>query len=730
MKKGIKNKSIDLQYMVKTASIKICCFFLLLPAIGLIESHAQSQTKNYATLVNTLIGTEGRVVDINQKHFEAGFTFPGAAYPFGMVQLTPVTSFFDAKRGFVINQLSGAGCAHMSNLPTLPVKGLVTSSPADMKNMLATHVVKDAIAGYYRADWNGINTELTVTQRTGMAQFQFPEYNGVNSVMIGTGINATTIEDASARIIDNRSFEGYADGGSFCRASNKVGYKVYFYGMFSDDAIETGVWEKDKLGKGKNNAGGENSGVYFSFKNKRTVTYKIGVSYVSIKNAKENLLKENNGFNLDRVKKQAINEWNKHLGLIGVSGGARDQTVQFYTHLYHALLHPNIFNDVNGEYAGADGKIHVSKKPYYTSFSNWDTYRTQIQLLSMLFPERVSQMVQSLITFAEQSGGGFPRWVLANTETGVMLSDPTPIIVANAYAFGARNFDHKKALQIMRNGAENPGVKSQDKETRPLLEQYLKTGFIPPFLMLEYNSSDYAIGQFAKQALNKTDIYKKYLERSRKWETLYNPENRWIQIRDTNGSWGPIGNGWVEGTYKNFFWMVPHDLEKLIDTKGGKAFAEKRLDSFFVRLDANYAQDWFASGNEPDIHAPWIYNWTDAPYKTQQVVKRIIREQYQNAADGMPGNDDLGTLGAWYVFASIGMYPMIPGVGGFTINGPAFQNIKIKLPGGVLKITGGSLEKPYIKGIRVNKKQYSKYWMPFDAIKSGARIDYKLSGEK
>lgn len=686
--------------------------------------------QNYAAIVNTLIGTEGKRVNIKERHFEAGFTFAGAAYPFGMVQFTPVTSFFDAKRGFVINQLSGAGCAHMGNLPTLPVYGPVTVSPGGMQNMQKSSGVKTAIAGYYNADINGVNTELTVTPRSGMARFGFSSGNSISSIVVGTGINSTTITDAAVKIINKRRFEGYADGGSFCRAGNKVAYKVYYVAEFSADAWETGVWEGPQLFKNKNTASGENSGVYFSFRNKKALTYKIGVSYVSIANARQNLLTENNGFNFDAVKTKAINEWNKYLHAIEVSGGTQNQIVQFYSHLYHALLHPNIFNDVNGQYMGADGKVHVGKRKYYTSFSNWDTYRTQIQLLSMLFPQRVSDMVQSLLTFAEQSGGGFPRWVLANTETGVMLSDPTSIIVSNAFAYGARNFNHEKALQIMLNGAENPGVKSQDKETRPLLGQYLKTGFIPPFLMLEYNSADYAIAQFAKQALNRNDIYERYLERSKKWKALYNPETRWIQIRDVNGNWGPLSNGWVEGTYKNYFWMVPHDINALIDTIGGKGFAEKRLDTFFVKLDANYSQDWFASGNEPDIHAPWIYNRVNAPYKTQCIVKRILKKQYQNAADGMPGNDDLGTLGAWYVFAAIGMYPFIPGVGGFEINGPSFENIKLKLPGGDVKITGGALQKPYITGMSINGKKYNKYWLAFNDIKQGALIEYSLSDEK
>ena len=469
--------------------------------------------------------------------------------------------------------------------------------------------------------------------------------------------------------------------------------------------------------------------MYFTFdlKNKKEVLYKIGVSYVSVENARENLRTENPAWNFAAVKQSAADKWNRYLGKIEVKGKNEDRISQFYTHLYHSLIHPNVCSDVNGEYMGSDNKVYKSERNYYTSFSNWDTYRTQTQLMAMLAPDVTSDIVMSHQLFAIRSGGGFPRWVLANIETGIMQGDPTPVLIANAYAFGARNYDTRSILKTMRYGAEVPGANSQGVLTRPGLEQYLEKGYYDASAMLEYTSSDFAIGRYALQACNDEPVCNYYTNRAMKWKNLYDKETNWLRSRNEDGSWKNPGDDWRESTYKNYFWMVPYDLDGLLQIIGGKQEGEKRLDELFRRLDASYGDEWFASGNEPSFQIPWIYNWVGAPYKAQHIIRKVLNEQYNSRLDGLPGNDDLGSMGAWYVFASIGLFPEIPGVGGFSINSPVFPEIVLHLANGDLVIKGGDEKKEYIQGLKINGKKSDSTWIDWNDIKNGGTLDYSLS---
>ena len=682
---------------------------------------AQVAATDYAHQVNTLIGTKG-------VGLASGYLYPGATYPFGMVQFTP--SYFSKRSGFVINQLSGAGCEHMGNFPTFPVKGKLKMSPNNILDYRINVTEEKGHAGYYEATvQESIKARLTVTERTGMAHHEYPEDQQFGTVIIGGGISATPIEQAAIVITAPNRCEGYAEGGNFCGLNTP--YKVYFAAEFDTDALEFGIWKRDELKPNTTFAEGEYSGVYFTFdvNKKKNIQYKIGVSYVSVENAKENLKAENSGWNFAQIQNQAETKWNHYLGMIEVEGTNPDRTTQFYTHLYRSFVHPNVCSDVNGEYMGADFRVHKSRSKHYTSFSNWDTYRTQIQLLAMLDPEVTSDIVISHQLFAEQSGGSFPRWVMANIETGVMQGDPSSILVSNAYAFGARNYDPKPLFKIMRKGAEEPGAKSQNEETRPGLKQYLEKGYYNASIQLEYTSADFAIGQFALHAVGDEFASWRYFHFARSWKNLYNPETGWLQSRHPDGSWKSLGEDFRESTYKNYFWMVPYNIAGLVDIIGGKAEAEKRLDEFFNRLDAGYNDAWFASGNEPSFHIPWVYNWIGRPYKAQEVINRVLNEQYSSKIDGLPGNDDLGTMGAWYVFACIGLYPEIPGVGGFTVNTPIFSSVKIHLKKGDIVIKGGSEKNIYIHSMRLNGKPYDSTWIDWDELSNGATIDYGTSSK-
>jgi predicted alpha-1,2-mannosidase len=695
--------------------------FLLIVLLFIVMGGKIGAQEDYAHLVNTLIGTKG-------VGLASGYLYPGATYPFGMVQFTP--SYFSKSSGFVINQLSGAGCEHMGNFPTFPLKGKLKISPDNILNCRVNVSEETGHAGYYEARvQDDIKAMLTVTERTGMAKYEFSVDQKYGTVIIGAGIAATAISQAAVAITAPNKCEGYAEGGYFCGV--RTPYKVYFVAEFDTDAVESGTWKQDKLNCGATFAEGKNSGVYFTFdvSKNRDVQYKIGVSYVSVENARENLKAENSGWDFSVIQRLAETKWNQYLSKIEVKGTNTNRFVQFYTHLYHSLIHPNVCSDVNGEYMGADFKVHQSRSKQYTSFSDWDTYRTQIQLLSMLDPEVASDVVISLQSFAEQSGGSFPRWVLANIETGIMQGDPTSIVVSNAYAFGARNYDPKPLFAIMRKGAEQPDAKSQDVETRPGLKQYLEKGYYNASVQLEYTSADFAIGQFALHAVGDEFASGRYFYVARSWENLYSLQTNWLQSRNEDGSWKPLSEDFRESTYKNYFWMVPYNLSGLIHIIGGKAKAEERLDEFFTRLNAGYSDAWFAAGNEPSFHIPWVYNWVGCPYKTQKVVNRILNEEYSSQANGLPGNDDLGTMGAWYVFACLGIYPEIPGVGGFAVNTPIFSCVKIHLKKGDIIMHGGSEKNIYINSMKVNGKAFDKAWLDWDLLSNGAVIDYKTSSK-
>ena len=675
--------------------------------------------QHLSKVVDTQIGSEG-------SGLGCGYNFVGATYPFGMVQLTP--SFFSPQKGFVINQLSGAGCPHMGNFPVLPLAGPLNVSPNNMDGFKKYKSINKAHAGFLSLEMSDLTiADLTVSERSGIANFNFDKNTKIGTVVIGSGVSSTNVRNAMINITSDSSCEGFAEGGDFC--GSQTNYKIYFAVEFNRSSISEGTWANNSLFDGVNKSSGKNSGAYFSFDTTKNseVTYRISISYVSIDNAKANLKASRIEGGINAYKKNAESAWDSSLAKIKIESPNNDRKTQFYTHLYHSLIHPNIVSDINGEYIGADYRVHKTKlEDQYSSFSVWDTYRTQAQLLAMLYPRKSSDMMQSLVDFATQSGG-YGRWILANVETGIMQGDPTPTLISNSFAFGATNFDLKTAYEYMNQGATIPKLRSQDHEIRPYLKEYIRDGHTFSSMMLEYTTSDFAIGQFAFQAIgNKADAFY-FIERSQNWKNIYNPENKWLNSRYPNGKWKDIKHDWREATYKNYFWMVPYNIKGLIDTIGGSKVAVKRLDNFFERLDASYEDPWFAAGNEPDFQTPWIYNWTDDCYKTSEVIHRVFNEMYTSKPTGLPGNDDLGTMGAWYVFASMGIYPMIPGVAGFSVNTPQFEKVTVNLPKGRLTINGGSSENPYINSLKINGKKYESTWVEWDIIKNGCVIDFESS---
>ena len=678
--------------------------------------------QQYYNYVDTKIGSKG-------TGLACGYNFVGPTYPFGMVQFTP--SFFSPNRGFVITQLNGAGCSNMGNFPILPISGKLNVSPNDMNGYEKYEKIRNSTAGHLSLSMkDNIDVDLTVSKRSGVAKFDFSE-SALGTLVVGSGINSsesTKIKDAYIKITSPNSVEGYTQGGDFC--GTEINYKIFFAAEFSHDAIECGTWKDKKIFQ-KKLMKGKNSGAYFTFNTSidKDIVYQIAISFVSIENAKENLRSEKQFADFDFCKKETQKIWDKNLSKIIIKSNSKDKLTQFYTHLYHSMIHPNIVSDINGEYMGADYNIKRVEKgrDHYSSFSVWDTYRTQGQLVAILFPKESSDMMESLVNFAKEAGG-YGRWILANIETGIMQGDPTPILISNSYAFGGDDFDVESAYKYMKKGALQLRLKSQKQEIRPYLNEYINYGHTFASMSLEYCSSDFAIAQFAKNAMSNNVDYLFFKKRSQNWKNLYNPKTKWLNSRYPNGVWKDKTHDWREGTFKNYFWMVPHNLSTLIDTIGGNDFAEKRLDSLFTRLDADYHQDWFAAGNEPDFQVPWIYNWIKKEQKTNDVINRIIDEMYSSEEDGLPGNDDLGTMGAWYVFASLGLYPLIPGVGGFSTNIPQFVESKITLGNGnILNISKDDANGKFLNKMELNKAPLESSWVSWSKIKFGGEMKFFTS---
>jgi predicted alpha-1,2-mannosidase len=469
------------------------------------------------------------------------------------------------------------------------------------------------------------------------------------------------------------------------------------------------------------------------------VLFKVGLSYVSVANARANLAAENPGWDFDGVRASAHATWNNMLNQIQVSGGASTDTHIFYTALYHALLQPNTFSDVNGQYRGFDQRIHTdTSHTQYANFSGWDIYRTQIPLIAMIAPKQVSDMMQSLVVDA-QEGGGLPRWSLANIDTGLMVGDPAAAILAEGLAFGADAFDTEAALRMLVRGATRPGVGAPGAQERPGLAQYLRLGYVPlsanvgapTATSLEYYTADYAIACFAAR-IGDTATAQTFAARASRWSRLFNPATGFIQPRTNDGAFvgnGASVDGFIEGTSSQYTWMIPFDAGDLIARMGGRAHAEQRLDAYLAKINSGPRETQAWMGNEVSFGAPWLYDYMGAPWKTQAAVRRVMNALFKNSPTGLPGNDDLGTMSAWYVWAALGLYPLIPGRAGFVLGSPLFPRVTLMLGGHRVSIVanGASQKAPYVQQLLVDDSSYSAQWLPLSTLTDATMLTYTLA---
>jgi predicted alpha-1,2-mannosidase len=764
----------------KSLSAFLALFFSLAPTVCAqtrasrgrgSKQRATARATDLTRYVNTFIGTANSPLPDYLGGNSSGNTFPGATLPFGMIQWSPDTEkgfgkdergsylYADsAIRGFSLTHLSGPGCPVFGDVPIMPVVGEVSTSPTtEPDRYLAnfSHANEKASPGFYEVALDtGVRVRLTVTERTGHAVFTYPKGSDA-TLVFNLGRNGSGVTESGAIFEGNRRLSGSVTSGAFCGARNK--YRLYFVAEFDRPFKATGTWKNASVSHGTRTVAGAQTGAFVSFDTSSAsdVRVRIGLSYVNMQNARRNLRAENPRRDFETVRTRATARWNNALGRLTVRGGTDAEKQVFYTALYHTLLHPNIFSDANGEYVGFDEGIHSAPgHTQYTNFSGWDIYRSESPLLAWLFPKEASDMAQSLVNDAVQ-GGGLPIWPVAGDESGAMYGDPSVPIIASTYAFGARGFDTRAALRAMIRGATDPEVKSKSYPERPGLADFLKYGYIPmeqkglrgsPSVALEYETADFALARFAL-AHGDRKTHDVLMRRAQWWTRLFDPENRYIRGRWADGSWLPgfdfkamlykpelpwrpeSHKSYVEGNATQYTWMIPHNLRAVIDRIGGNEVVIKRLDSFFTEFNAGPDRPYFFIGNEPVFPVPWAYNYVGAPWKTQAVTRRVLTELFTPTPGGIPGNDDLGATSSWIVFASVGLYPIIPGVGGFSINSPLFPEIDVRLKGGrVLRIRGrgASASTPYVRELRLNGNRYESTWLPYEAIKRGGVLQFTL----
>ncbi|TQL57184.1 putative alpha-1,2-mannosidase [Rarobacter faecitabidus] len=779
--------------------------------IAATPASAAAVVADPAAVVNPFVGTSN-----------AGNTYPGAVAPFGMLAwspdnvntsngtmrtATPSGYSYDSNRtrGFSLTHVSGAGCAGLSgDIPFFPYVGAISTSPSAADTTNATtykadyaHANESASPGTYKVTLNnGVGVELAATTRTGSGRFTFPA-SGDPAMLIRTSDSMLGSNNASISIDQaGRAVSGWVESGNFCGSFVGDGslqrsyYRLYFQAEFDQPFASVGTWTNGTVSNGSTQAtggtgytnryptAGNGSGGFVRFAQGATVNVRVGISYVDAAGAAANLAAENSSSKtLEQVKAETKAAWNEELRTIEIGGGTESQQRTFYTALYHSLLHPNIIEDVDGRYPrfeglGTDGSVAVEHLPasqdhQYTTFSGWDVYRSQMQLVAWLNPKRGSDLAQSLFNQAKQFDGVWDRWTHVTGATHVMVGDPSAVSVAGMYAFGARDFDVEGAYQSLKRAATVPTDKDLSRQgrsigvvgQRPSLDKFLQYGYYPegcnawgcPNETLEMAIADYSLAALA-QSLGHEDDYKTFAQRSQSWQSQYNPNATatagYVQRRNADGSWvsgfdPSKDDGFVEATGATYVWMVQHNPAGLFEVMGGNEVADERLDGYFKDDNGN----WVLTGswnnhihanmdNEPSVAVPWLYNYLGKPWKTQETVRETVKQLWLDPADnaggskGIPGNDDLGEMSSWLVFAALGGYPQNPARAELAIAAPLFETIRVSPVGGqtlAINAPGASVANKYIQSVSINGQASTLNYLPADLVTGGGTVDFALS---
>ncbi len=736
---------------------------LLISGIGFV-----SIAQEPVDFVNPFIGTTNY-----------GTTNPGAIVPNGLMSVVPFNVMgsglnkFDKDAtwwstpyeinnkfftGFSHVNLSGVGCPEAGSLLLMPTTGDLL---VDYRDYGSEYTDEKASPGYYtnRLTKYNVLTEASASQRTGISRFTFPK--GKSHILLNLGEGLTNEMGAQMRIVNDQEIEGVKLLGTFCYVPQAV-FPIYFVMRVNKKPIQTGYWKKQREMTGVEkdwdpDAGnykiytkynrdmmGDDIGSFFTFDTEEgeQIEVQVGVSFVSTENARMNLEAEQPTFDFEQVRASARQKWNDDLSRITVEGGTDDQKTVFYTALYHTLIHPSILNDVNGEYPAMEsGKTMKSDRNRYTVFSLCDTYRNVHQLMSLVYPDRQLDMVNTMIDMYRENGW-LPKWELFGRETFTMEGDPSIPVIVDTWKRGLRDFDVETAYEAMYKSATLP----QDQNLmRPDIDNYYAKGYVPLMSQydnsvshaLEYYMADFALAEFA-EALGKKEDAKLFRKRSLGYKNYYckeygtfrpiTPDGKFLSPFDPKqGENFEPSPGFHEGNAWNYTFFVPHDVQGLAKLMGGQR-------KFVDKLQMVFDQNLFDMSNEPDIAYPHLFSYFKGDeWRTQKEVRRLLDTYFKNAPDGIPGNDDTGTMSAWAVFNMMGFYPDCPGKARYTLTTPVFDKVTISLdekyyPTGkvVIEKNANGADAWQIDQVKIGNKENSGYFISHDQLVGGENIQFNI----
>lgn len=717
---------------------------LVLAAILVVAACSIGKRDTLVSYVDPFIGTGGH-----------GHTFPGAQVPFGMVQASPDTRLTgwdgcsgyhhsdSVVYGFSHTHLSGTGCSDYGDILLMPTVGAARLSPGTPEDPASGYcspfdrASESASPGYYavRLAEGPIGVELTATKRAAMHRYRFPASDSAN-VIVDLAHRDEVIE-SYVKVSGEAEISGYRRSRAWAADQH-----VYFVARFSKPFAAAGIAVDDTLRPGLQEAFGRDVRCFARFATKadEAILVKVGISAVDIDGARKNLDAELPRWDFDAVRRAAEASWNGELGKIRVRGGTRDERIAFYTALYHAMLAPNLFMDVDGRYRGRDLAIHEAKDfTNYTVFSLWDTYRAEHPLFTIIEPERTVDFIKTFLVQYEQ-GGALPVWELAGNETMCMIGYHAVPVIVDAYAKGIRGFDEAKALEAM--------IHSADLD-RLGLRWYRELGYIPGdregesvSKTLEYAYDDWCIARFAR-SVGDTATWRRFARRAQSYRNLYDPATGFMRAR-VNGAFAEpfdpreVTVHYTEANAWQYTFAVQHDVPGLVDLMGGPDRFAARLDSLFAadprttgreQVDISGLIGQYAHGNEPSHHMAYLYSFARRPWRTQERAREIMRTLYRTGPEGLCGNEDCGQMSAWYVLSALGFYPVTPGQELYVIGSPIFREASIDVGGGkrfVVRAKRNSPRNVYIQSARLNGAPWTKTYLDHAAIAAGGEIEFVM----
>ena len=726
---------------MKKLLLSVCAFSLTLATL---------QAGEITKYVNPFIGTGA--IDGGLS----GNNYPGATSPFGMIQLSPDTSEapnwgdasgYDYNRntifGFIHTRLSGTGASDLIDITLMPTSSGRTSSAF-------THDEEKARPGYYQVMLKdeGINAELTTTQRNGIHRYQYPAGKDAEIILdmdhsADKGSWGRRIINSQIRILNDHAVEGYRIITGWAKLR-----KIYFYMEFSSPILTSTLRDGGRVHENTAVINGTNLHGCFRFGqlNGKPLTCKVALSSVSMENARQNMEQEAPHWDFDRYVAAADADWEKQLGKIEVKGTEVQKEI-FYTALYHTMIQPNTMSDVNGEYMAADYTTRkvANNETHYTTFSLWDTFRASHPLYTLLEPERVTDFVKSMIRQYEYYGY-LPIWQLWGQDNYCMIGNHSIPVITDAILKGIPGIDMEKAYEAVYNSS----VTSHPNSPFEVWEKY---GFMPENIQtqsvsitLEQAFDDWCVAQLAAK-LNKDADYQRFHKRSEYYRNLFHPKTKFFQSKNDKGEWiepfdpyqygGNGGHPFTEGNAWQYFWYVPHNIQALMELTGGTKAFEQKLDTFFTSTykseqmnhNASGFVGQYAHGNEPSHHVAYLYNFAGQPWKTQKYVSHILNTLYNNTSSGYAGNADCGQMSAWYVFSAMGFYPVNPADGRYVIGSPLLDECTLKLAGNKefrIRTIRKSPEDIYIQSVTLNGKKHKDFFITHQDIMNGGTMVFKM----